>query len=145
MVTASLELLAQQGAFKGLHVTTSLAGTLPTAKADPHQLQQVLVNLLLNARDALTAGGTLKVAARPDHQRLRIDVADNGAGIAPEHLRYIFDPFFTTKAPGRGTGLGLAIAARIVEGFGGRITVVSHPGGGSCFTVWLLLAEGEGM
>lgn len=144
VVRASLELLAQQGAFKGLQVKMSIVEGLPPAKADPHQLQQVLVNLLLNARDALAPGGTLKVAARPDQRRLRIDLADNGAGISPEHIRYIFDPFFTTKAPGRGTGLGLAIAARIVEGFGGRITVVSNPGSGSCFTVWLLLAEGEG-
>lgn len=142
VITASLDLLTRQGAFKGLNVTAVPAEGLPQAKADPHQLQQVLVNLLLNARDALAPGGTLKVSARMEQRRLRIDVADNGAGISPEHLRYIFDPFFTTKEPGKGTGLGLAIAARIVEGFGGRITVVSNPGSGSCFTVWLLLAEG---
>jgi signal transduction histidine kinase len=121
-----------------------IADGLPTAKADPHQLQQVLVNLLLNGRDSLADSGSLTVAARVDREQLRIDVVDNGAGIAPEHIRYIFDPFFTTKPPGKGTGLGLAISARIIEGFGGRITVVSGPETGTCFTLWLPLAEGEG-
>lgn len=75
---------------------------------------------------------------------LRLDVLDNGSGIAPEHLETIFDPFFTTKPPGKGTGLGLAIAARIMESFGGRITVQSRLGTGTCFTLRLPIAEGEG-
>lgn len=144
VITASLELLTQQGAFKHLNIQATIGDGLSSAKADPHQLQQVLVNLLLNGRDAVTGDGTLTVAAKLDKGWLCIDVMDNGTGIAEEHLKYIFDPFFTTKPPGKGTGLGLAIAARIVEGFGGRITVSSSRKTGSCFTVWLPPAEGEG-
>jgi len=119
---------------------TSLDEDLPEALADPHQLQQVLVNLMLNGRDALAVDGTLSVVAKLQDRQVCIDVQDNGSGIAKEHLRHIFDPFFTTKPPGKGTGLGLAISARIIEGFAGRITVRSTPGVGSCFSVWLPLA-----
>ncbi len=74
---------------------------------------------------------------------MRIDVADSGTGIDPDKIDKIFDPFFTTKEPGKGTGLGLAISARIIESFGGRITVESEPGRGSCFTVWLPSLDGQ--
>lgn len=142
----SVELLAQQGVFKQIKVTTWSEDGLPAALADPYQLQQVLVNLMLNSRDAMPEGGRLTVRATADSGAalpgrpagcVRIDVADNGAGIPEDHLKSIFEPFFTTKPPGRGTGLGLAIAARIMDGFGGRITVKSTTGRGSCFTLWL--------
>ncbi len=139
-VMSALDLLTQQGAFKNIKVVTSFDENLPAALADPHQLQQVLVNLMLNGRDALAVDGTLTVAARLQDGQVCISVQDNGSGIAQEHLRHIFDPFFTTKPPGKGTGLGLAISARIIEGFAGRITVNSTPGAGSCFSVWLPLA-----
>ena len=137
VVTASLDLLAQQGAFKRVKVSMSVDEGFPTVMADPHQLQQVLVNLLLNSKDALPEDGSLTVSARLQEGQVCIDILDNGSGIADEHLKHVFDPFFTTKPPGRGTGLGLAISARIIEGFGGRITVTSRPGAGSCFSVWL--------
>jgi two-component system NtrC family sensor kinase len=137
VVTSSLDLLTQQGAFKNLHVLTEIDEEIPEVKADPHQLQQVLVNLLLNSRDALPEDGVLKVSAALRDGQVCVDILDNGSGIAEEHLRHIFDPFFTTKPPGKGTGLGLAISARIIEGFGGRITVSSSPGTGSCFSVRL--------
>lgn len=142
VATATLELLSQQGAFKHVKVSMTIDEGLPLAKADPHQLQQVLINLLLNSRDALADNGSLALKAKLDNEQLRIDVYDNGSGIAAENLKYIFDPFFTTKPPGKGTGLGLAIAARIIEGFGGRITVKSKLGTGTCFTVWLQLKPG---
>jgi signal transduction histidine kinase len=116
------------------------------ALVDPHKLQQVLFNLILNSRDAMPGGGKLAIRtmrdACPAFHRLsscclRLDVMDSGEGIPEEHLARIFDPFFTTKPPGKGTGLGLAISARIIEAFGGRITVKSIPGDGSCFTLWL--------
>jgi signal transduction histidine kinase len=143
VVSESLELLTQQGAFKQLQVSMQIDPALPPGMADPYQLQQVLINLLLNSRDALAPGGVLEVFARLDSGsgEICIDVRDNGAGIPDEHLKHIFDPFFTTKPPGKGTGLGLALSARIVEGFGGRITVVSRAGVGSCFTVRLPVAE----
>ncbi|HIJ97139.1 MAG TPA: HAMP domain-containing protein [Desulfuromonadales bacterium] len=140
VVSATLELLAQQGAFKQLQISMQIEPGLPHAVADPYQLQQILINLLLNSRDAVLPGGELEVSARLDSAEICIDVRDNGSGIAEEHLKHIFDPFFTTKPPGKGTGLGLALSARIVEGFGGRIIVTSRPGVGSCFSVWLPVA-----
>ena len=150
LVKESVELLAQQGAFKQIKVNTWFEGGLPAASVDPYQLQQVLVNLMLNSRDAMPQGGKLTVRGTADAGAtlpgrpagcVRIDVADNGNGIPEDHLKSIFEPFFTTKPPGKGTGLGLAIAARIMDGFGGRITVKSTPGRGSCFTLWLPVAK----
>lgn len=147
LIATTIEMLTQQGAFKGIDVTTTCDGQVPKASVDPHQLQQVLINLVLNSRDAMTVGGKLAIRTTVDEggldsghnsqTGLRIDVLDNGSGIAQENISRIFDPFFTTKQPGKGTGLGLAISARIIEGFGGRITVKSKPGVGTCFTVWL--------
>ena len=149
LVGMTVEMLTQQGAFKDVRLATEYAENLPDASVDPHQLQQVLINLLLNSRDAMPADGSLAVRVRTDSNRaltgqgdscLRIDVLDNGSGIPAEHLSRIFDPFFTTKPPGKGTGLGLAIAARIIEGFGGKITVQSRPGTGTCFSLLLPLS-----
>ncbi|MBC8018964.1 MAG: HAMP domain-containing protein [Verrucomicrobia bacterium] len=145
LVTTTIEMLVQQGAFKGISVTTNCDEHVPDVYVDPHQLQQVLINLALNSRDALLPDGKILIRIKgpvkgsspgqPDG--IRIEVLDNGSGISAEHLGRIFDPFFTTKQPGKGTGLGLAISARIIEGFGGRITVQSKPGTGTCFSIWL--------
>jgi two-component system NtrC family sensor kinase len=146
LVEETVEMLTQQGAFKDIRVSTYSDKPVHMACVDPHQLQQVLINLLLNSRDAMPAGGKLAVRITSDNSRrlpgeaiygLRIDVMDNGSGIPEEHLKRIFDPFFSTKPPGRGTGLGLAISARIIEVFGGRIEVQSRMGTGTCFSLWL--------
>ncbi|HEX9078549.1 MAG TPA: ATP-binding protein [Desulfuromonadaceae bacterium] len=146
LVRESVELLAQQGVFKQIKVATWFEEGLPAALADPYQLQQVLVNLMLNSRDAMPEGGRLAIRGTVDGSVtlpgrtagcVRIDVADNGSGIHADQLKSIFEPFFTTKPPGKGTGLGLAIAARIMDGFGGRIAVRSTAGRGSCFSLWL--------
>lgn len=145
LTAQTIELLGHQGLFKGVSVSMQAEQKLPLVQIDPHQLQQVLINLLINANDAMAGSGTLRIlvreAAHGNGQRL--DVCDSGAGIAPEHIPRLFDPFFTTKPPGKGTGLGLAISARIIEGFGGKITVTSSPGKGSCFTLHLPL-QGKG-
>jgi signal transduction histidine kinase len=134
-------MLEQQGAFKGINVTSSYDEHVTAACVDPHQLQQVLINLALNSRDAMPDGGKLIISTKADDGQLtsglRIDVADNGSGIQEENLPRIFDPFFTTKQPGKGTGLGLAISARIIEGFGGTMNAQSTPGIGTCFSIWL--------
>jgi signal transduction histidine kinase len=121
-------------------------------RADPGQVGQVLMNLVVNARDAMPEGGMLTIAtaaAQFDAQYvsehpgavagdfIAFSVTDSGTGIAPEVLPHIFDPFFTTKAPGVGTGLGLHITHSVVSRHGGRIEVESEPGKGTCFIITL--------
>jgi signal transduction histidine kinase len=123
-------------AARRLQLDLGLSEDLPMLTADPDQLQQVLVNLLLNACDASAPGGAVVLSARrAPADMVRIDVADQGTGIAPENLTAIFEPFFTTKPRGEGTGLGLAIAAGIVRNHAGRIDVQSAPGQGTTVTV----------
>ncbi len=125
----------------GIDVRTSLAEGLPEVFADPHQLQQVLLNLLVNAEHAMAAadgGGTLTVStSAPSIDEVRIDVRDTGPGMDATVRARIFDPFFTTKDVGEGTGLGLAVASAIVSEHGGTIGVDSTPGEGTTFTVTL--------
>jgi signal transduction histidine kinase len=110
---------------------------------DQGQIEQVILNLALNARDAMPAGGRLRIecanqpAASSAADRVIMRVTDTGCGIAAEHLPQVFEFFFTTKAPGLGTGLGLAMCRAIVEQAGGSISVDSRPGEGACFTVSL--------
>lgn len=145
VIRDSIELLTRQGAFKRIRVTTYFQENLLPALADAHQLQQVVINLMLNSRDAMPDGGRLIIRATNggadlsgrSQQGVLIEVRDSGCGIPAEQLESVFEPFFTTKPPGRGTGLGLAIAARIIEGVGGSIAAESTVGRGSCFSLWL--------
>jgi len=131
-------MLERQGLFKRFVPQLTIAADLPTLYLDRHQLLQVLMNLVMNARDAMPDGGTLAIAAcAGDAESVLLEVADSGTGILPEHMENIFEPFFTTKEPGKGTGLGLAISARLIESFGGRIEVESQPGKGARFRVRL--------
>ena len=131
-------MLERQGLFKKLEPQLVIADGLPTLYLDRHQLLQVLMNLVINARDAMPDGGVLSLSASAgEGEALLLEVADSGTGIKPENMEKIFEPFFTTKEPGSGTGLGLAISARLVESFGGRITVESKAGEGARFRVWL--------
>jgi len=115
----------------------------PTAWAVPGQIEQILVNLVINARQAMAAGGRLKIEVKENDtgDTVEVKVADSGVGIAPDQLRLIFEPFFTTKQPdeyGRGgTGLGLSVCRQIIEQHQGRIRVESLAGKGSTFTVKL--------
>ena len=124
----------------------------PAAVVVPGQIEQILLNLVINARQAMTAGGRLKLEVRDsaDGETVEIRIADNGVGIPPDQLRMIFEPFFTTKQPdehGRGgTGLGLSVCRQIIEQHHGRIRVESVAGKGSSFTVKLpkrLPADGD--
>jgi len=131
-------MLERQGVFKRLEASLTLEDDLPTLYLDRHQLMQVLMNLVMNARDAMPDGGKLRISASAvDNDYLMINVEDSGDGISAENLGRVFDPFFTTKEPGRGTGLGLAISARLVDSFGGKIAVESEPGRGTTFRVRL--------
>jgi len=128
---------------KRLQVDVLLEERLPRLAADPDQLEQVLVNLLLNACDASPEGSLVSVIARRDPRDglVQIQVADHGHGIPAEHMNAVFDPFFTTKKRGEGTGLGLPIAASIVQNHGGRIDLVSTPAKGTTVTVTWPAAE----
>jgi nitrogen-specific signal transduction histidine kinase/CheY-like chemotaxis protein len=138
----------------GEHVelVTSLAGDLHPVLADPGQLEQVLVNLAVNARDAMPGGGTLSIdtsnitvdadsiaggAESPLGQQVRLRVSDTGAGMTPEVVEHAFEPFFTTKSDGAGTGLGLATVYGILQQADGHIRIYSEPGGGTTFSITL--------
>ena len=135
----TLELLRPELDNRGLEVKTRLDRHLPASPLDPAQLQQVLVNLIKNALQAMTKGGTLTLQTGEGAEGVWLSVADTGGGIAQEQMNRIFEPFFTTKK--RGSGLGLMIVQRIVRDHGGRIDLESHPGRGTTFRIWLPLHE----
>lgn len=117
-----------------------IAPDLPDLDMNPNQLQQVFVNLIQNAAHAITSAGrpgTIRIAARRWMDGAAVEVRDDGCGMEPGTAARVFEPFFTTKPEGQGTGLGLSISQGIVKEHGGRITLASRPGAGSCFTVEL--------
>ena len=113
------------------------AGELPRVIVEPGKVQQVLVNLLLNAAHALEGEGTVRLWAASRGDEVLLGCWDEGPGFPVEDLGKVFDPFFTTKAPGEGTGLGLATSQRIVEGLGGWMRAANHPEGGAEVTFTL--------
>lgn len=129
----------QQAITKRIHIDLERDDDVPPVDHDPNQINQVLLNLLLNAIQAMDKPGAIHVSLRRDKDAALITVADQGKGIAPEILPNIFRPFFTTK--GHGTGLGLSLARRIVEAHGGTINVRSELGKGTQFTVRLPMAH----
>jgi hypothetical protein len=133
VVQETLALVEHQLTESGIRVQLDLDEHLPPVRANVGKLQQVFLNLFLNARDAMETGGTLEIRSRGDGDLVRIEVADSGHGIPPENLPRIFDPFFTTKPGRKGTGLGLSVTYGIVREHGGRIEASSPPGGGTVF------------
>jgi len=115
-------------------------GDLPRVRCVPGQINQVLMNLLLNAAQAIDERGTIAVRTAAAGEFVRIEIADTGRGMAPEVLKRIFEPFFTTKPVGKGTGLGLSLSWDIVKKHGGRIEVDSEPGRGTTFRIRLPVA-----
>ena len=135
-VDASVRLARVQARFKHVEVDLALPPDLPLVLADEHHLSQVMLNLLLNAGDATGGEGRVRLAARAEGGQVMLQVQDNGPGIPEADVSRVFDPFFTTKDPGDGTGLGLAISHRIMESFGGEITVRNGERGGAVFELW---------
>lgn len=140
-VSQVLALVEAQAEEQGVILHRSLATHTPRIEADPHQLRQLLLNLVLNALQAMPEGGelTFRVAPRNGHggaeEDVAIEISDTGPGIQPDVLEKIFDPFYTTKK--EGTGLGLAISHRIVERHQGQLRVMSAPGAGTTFLILL--------
>lgn len=180
LLTDTFDMLDRQGIFKRIKTSLDVEKNIPSLFVDRNQLLQVLINLLVNARDAMPEGGEIAVRAYVGEVRMnprknshlppfismgrrkedfqgafrasflsgrsftncvKIEISDSGTGIDEQDMGKIFDPFFTTKEPGKGTGLGLSISARIIDAFGGRITVESAKGKGTRFIIWLPVAE----
>jgi signal transduction histidine kinase len=142
VVQSSLALLKNQIMISGLTIDVDVPHGLCAVAGNLRLLQQVFLNLLLNAAQATPAGGVITVSGAAVGDFIRLSVRDSGKGIDPEHLSHIFEPFFTTKEVGKGTGLGLAVTYSIIKRHGGRIEVESEPGQGACFSVFLPKTEG---
>ncbi|MGC9950845.1 MAG: ATP-binding protein [Bryobacteraceae bacterium] len=129
VVRETMSLLEHQIQKVGVEVKMDLAAGLPPVHGNAGKLQQVFLNLFLNARDAMDGGGVLSVRTWAEESGARVDVSDTGHGISPEHIQRIYDPFFTTKGSRKGTGMGLAVTYGIVQEHKGSIEVSSRQGG----------------
>ena len=137
VIDTALRLASFDKAFAELDIERATDENLPSVHADADQLQQVFLNLFLNARDAMPNGGTLTINVTCADNSITVAVADDGTGIDGRTLQQVFDPFFTTKAAGKGTGLGLSVCYGIVTAHGGRIEVAKNVPTGSIFIVTL--------
>jgi signal transduction histidine kinase len=135
-----LVLLEQQLEAGNIKVRRELLARPPVVRGIEFKMQQVFLNLFLNARDAMPSGGWLTVRSRVERDSALVEVADTGSGISAEHLSRIYDPFFTTKTVGQGTGLGLSVTYGVVQEHQGTIECASRPGHGTRFTLTLPLA-----
>jgi signal transduction histidine kinase len=137
IIEDTLKLLEHQFRASQVQLETALEHNLPPILGNSGKLQQVFLNLFLNAKDAMAAGGTLRVATQ-SNGLVAVDISDTGSGIATEHMQRIYDPFFTTKTTvsegqRRGTGLGLAVSYGIIQEHAGKIHVESQLGSGTTF------------
>jgi signal transduction histidine kinase len=142
-IESTIELLDHRFRQQDLEVSVDVAPALPMLAGDANQLQQVLINVMLNACDACPQGGSIKVSLRPDEDITRVhwEIRDSGAGIPEQDLLAVFDPFFTTKKSGEGTGLGLSVAASIVRNHGGEISLASVVERGTTVTILWPISE----
>ncbi|MFZ5915920.1 MAG: ATP-binding protein [Chloroflexota bacterium] len=141
-VQAACELIEHQFSINNVSLVKGFAPNLPQIQADANQLQQVFVNLIINAYHAMPKGGQIRVTTRAVGDKVQAIFADTGVGIPPENLKRIFDPFFTTKEVGKGTGLGLSVSYGIIESHGGKIEVESQVGVGTTFVITLPVERG---
>ena len=138
-VVSALDMFGEQLSLRDITVICRLAEQLPPVWGDANQLEQVMVNLIANARDALAQQPSrqLLLSTQRENGHVVVEVSDSGNGIPPEVKAHIFEPFYTTKEPGQGTGLGLAISRSIIEDHQGRLEVESTPGQGTTFRLRL--------
>ena len=139
LMNRTLEVTSHQLSANNISLHRDIDQGLSRIMADPHQLLQVFVNLILNAIQAMPEGGDLWIKTGQENGRVKIAIRDNGCGIPEENIDRIFDPFFSTKDPGQGTGLGLSVSYGIIHDHGGKIEVESKTGVGSEFTILLPL------
>ncbi len=140
-IEKSLRLASFDKSFQKLKTNKNIDDSIPKILADSDQLQQVFLNLFLNARDAMPNGGELTIKTSLQNDSIQIQISDSGTGIENENLKKIFDPFFTTKSTGNGTGLGLAVCYGIVTAHDGKIEVSNNPKGGSTFNILLPIVK----
>jgi CheY-like chemotaxis protein len=156
MVVSEVERMLRRVIAEDIRFEIAMDPNLRLVYADPGQIHQVIMNLAINARDAMPRGGTLRIGTanvtasvgehrlgmvRTPQPCVALTVSDSGCGMSPEVTARIFEPFFTTKAPGKGTGLGLAMVYGVITESGGRISVVSEPDRGTTFTIHLPVTE----
>jgi two-component system NtrC family sensor kinase len=139
LLDATLKLFEGQFLFQNIQVVKNYGLNVGAIEADQSQLQQVFMNIILNAADAMNGKGRLVLATQANHALgfIEISISDTGCGIPPENLERVFDPFFTTKGVGHGTGLGLSVSYGIIQSHNGEISVSSEPGQGTTFTISL--------
>jgi len=145
VVQSSIDLLRAQFHSYGIELGTDLSENLPPVMANPYSLEEVLLNLMSNARDTVEdrmqdadfSDARVRLCTKRNRKGIQIAVVDNGRGIPDGILPRVFDPFFTTKDPDKGTGLGLAICRSIVEELGGHLSIQSTPGEGTEVTITL--------
>jgi two-component system NtrC family sensor kinase len=135
----TIDFLENESRYRNIDIQTDYAPDLPKITSDSSQLQQVFLNILNNAIDAIGKNGEVMIKSQflPKNSEISVEITDNGPGIPKEKMDKIFDPFFTTKEVGKGTGLGLSIVFSILEKLGGRIMVASEEGKGTTFTIYL--------
>ena len=141
LVEDVLSLMSYAVTKNGIHLRKELGLNMQRVMMDQHKIGQVVMNMLLNAVQAVKGEGEVIVRTYADNNWCCIAVSDNGSGIPPQIMPRIFDPFFTTKDVGKGTGLGLAVSLGIVEKHSGKIDVKSEEGKGTTFTIRLPLKE----
>lgn len=150
LIERTVAMVQNQARFHNIEFKLNLDRNLPNIMVDAHQMEQVFLNLLINAADAMNERGTITIASRlikgegePFKKQIELEFTDTGPGIPEEYLSKIFEPFFTTKPPGKGTGLGLSVSYGIIKRHGGTIFVKSSPGKGASFFIRLPLREEE--
>ena len=143
LLNDTLQLLEPQLRKSEVSIVKDYTEDLPKIFGSGGKLQQVMTNLILNARDAMIGAGTITLRTRSTDENVVIEVSDDGAGIPPENLKKVFDPFFTTKGVGNGTGLGLAVSYGIVQEHSGEIVVQSSEGEGTTFQITFPIANEE--